>query len=273
MYNATKNMYNLSIISVAYPVVENYVKNTWEKFSFVMLMMIKNMHFFKFGSKEGMEAILESGAWLIRNVSLILKEWTLDVNIMKEDVCNILVWVKFCDVPITAFIEDGRASFARAMIELKADVELRDTIVVFVPKFSSLVSTKKAAKAKGNPKVQTTHTLNSFDVLSTLVDEEERGGNQTPSTNATRVVSRINELEIKMLDRKLVLVDENGKPLEIKFPNDETSRYMSSTGGGGLFEDDLDFYDGYEAQVYNLPEQMQTFCDQFDNRPRSHVRK
>ncbi|GKD56656.1 U5 small nuclear ribonucleoprotein helicase [Tanacetum coccineum] len=240
-------MYNLSIISVAYPVVENYVKNTWEKFSLVTLMMIKNMHFFKFGSKEGMEAILESGAWLIRNVPLILKEWTLDANIMKEDVCNILVW--------------GRASFARAMIELKADVELRDTIV-----------------AKGNPKVQTankatTHTLNSFDVLSTLVDEEERGGNQTPSTNATRVVARINELEIKMLDRKLVLVDENGKPLEIKFPNDETSRYMSSTGGGGLYEDDLDFYDGYEAQVYNLPEQMQTFCDQFDIRLRSRVRK
>ncbi|GJV22329.1 hypothetical protein Tco_1371349 [Tanacetum coccineum] len=69
----------------------------------------------------------------------------------------------FYDVPITAFTEDGlsaiatklgspfmldsytdamctdsysRASYARAMIQLKADVDLRDTIVVVVPKFT-----------------------------------------------------------------------------------------------------------------------------------------
>ncbi|GJY04758.1 hypothetical protein Tco_0370698 [Tanacetum coccineum] len=87
----------------------------------------------------------------------------MDANNMKEDACNIFVWVKFHDVPITAFTEDGlsaiatklgsslmldsytaamsidswgRASYARAMIELKADVNLRDTIVVVVPKFS-----------------------------------------------------------------------------------------------------------------------------------------
>ncbi|GKF06882.1 hypothetical protein Tco_0037550, partial [Tanacetum coccineum] len=94
-----------------------------------------------------------------------------------------------------------------------------------------------------------------------------------------------------MLNEKLVLVDEHGKPLEMKvtneasaskhsismghqlveydedeieFPDDKTFRYMSSTGGGGFCEDDLDFYDGYEAQVYDLPEEMQTFYDQFD---------
>ncbi|GKF13126.1 hypothetical protein Tco_0051052, partial [Tanacetum coccineum] len=57
--------------------------------------------------------------------------------------------------------------------------------------------------------------LNSFDVLSTLVDEEEQGGNQTPSTNATRVVAKINELGRQMLDGKLMLVDEHGKSLEM----------------------------------------------------------
>ncbi|GJT54729.1 ribonuclease H-like domain-containing protein [Tanacetum coccineum] len=114
---------------VAYSVVENYVKNTLGKFGIVKLMMIKDMFFFKFRSKEGMEAMLENGLWLIYNVPLILKQWTPDVNIMKEDVCNIPVWVKFHDVPKTGFTED-RSSYARAMVELKADVELRDTIVV-----------------------------------------------------------------------------------------------------------------------------------------------
>ncbi|GKA80457.1 hypothetical protein Tco_0787053, partial [Tanacetum coccineum] len=134
----------------------------------------------------------------------------------------------FHDVPITAFIEDGlsaiatklgspfmldsytaamcndsysRASYAKAMIQLNADVDLRDTIVVSVPKF-------------------------------TESDDDE-----------------------------------------VEFPNNGISRYMSSTGEGGFCEDDLDFYDGYEAQVYDSPEQMHTFCDQFDIRLLSHVRK
>nr|GEV72032.1 hypothetical protein [Tanacetum cinerariifolium] len=89
-----------------------------------------------------------------------------------------------------------------------------------------------------------------------------------------------------MLDEKLVLVDEHRKQLEMKVTNkasaskpntfmgdqlvesdedeaelldDETSRYMSSTGGGRYREDDLNFYDEYEAQVYDLPKQMHTF--------------
>ncbi|GJW35203.1 ribonuclease H-like domain-containing protein [Tanacetum coccineum] len=87
---------------------------------------------------------------------VISKESTPDVNIMKEGVCNIPIWVKFHDIPITAFTKDGlstianklgtplmldsytaamytdsygRSSYARAMVELRADVELKDTIV------------------------------------------------------------------------------------------------------------------------------------------------
>ncbi|GJY04965.1 copia protein [Tanacetum coccineum] len=97
---------------MAYRVVENYVKITWGKFGLVKSMMIKDMHFFKFNSKEGMEAMLESGPWLIRNVSLTLKQWTLDANIIKDDVCNIPVWVKFHVVPITAFTKDGLSAIA-----------------------------------------------------------------------------------------------------------------------------------------------------------------
>ncbi|GJS09425.1 RNA-directed DNA polymerase, eukaryota, reverse transcriptase zinc-binding domain protein [Tanacetum coccineum] len=73
---------------VAYPVVENYVKNTWGKLGLI------------------------NDPWLIRNVPLILKQWTPDANIIKEGVCNIPVWVKFHDFPITAFTEDGLSAIA-----------------------------------------------------------------------------------------------------------------------------------------------------------------
>ncbi|GJU58103.1 retrotransposon protein, putative, ty1-copia subclass [Tanacetum coccineum] len=87
----------------------------------------------------------------------------LDENLLKEDVSTVLVWVKLHGVPVTAFSEDGlsaiatklgtplmldsytsdmcmqswgRSSYARAMIELRADVELKDNIVVAMPKIT-----------------------------------------------------------------------------------------------------------------------------------------
>nr|GEV42129.1 hypothetical protein [Tanacetum cinerariifolium] len=105
--------------------------------------------------------MLENGLWFILNNPLILKKWHLDEYLLKEDVSTILVWVKLHGVPVIAFSEDGlsaistklgtslmldsytsdmcikswgRSSYARAMIELRADVELKDNIVIDTPK-------------------------------------------------------------------------------------------------------------------------------------------
>ncbi|GJT11357.1 retrovirus-related pol polyprotein from transposon TNT 1-94 [Tanacetum coccineum] len=61
---------------------------------------------FQFSSMEGFNTMLENGPWFIRNNPLILKKWHPDVNLLKEDVGTILVWVKLYGVPITAFSED-----------------------------------------------------------------------------------------------------------------------------------------------------------------------
>nr|GEX79287.1 hypothetical protein [Tanacetum cinerariifolium] len=84
-------------------------------------------------------------------------EMAFDENLLQEDVSIVPVWVKLHGVPVTAFSEDGlsaiatklgtslildsytfnmcmqswgRSSYARAMIKLRADVELKDNIVV-----------------------------------------------------------------------------------------------------------------------------------------------
>ncbi|GJV52365.1 ty3-gypsy retrotransposon protein [Tanacetum coccineum] len=59
-----------------------------------------------------------------------------DVNLVKEDVGNVPVWVKLHGVHVTAFSEDGLSAIATklALIEIQADVELKDNIVVAVPK-------------------------------------------------------------------------------------------------------------------------------------------
>ncbi|GJR65104.1 hypothetical protein Tco_0011169 [Tanacetum coccineum] len=112
---------------------------------------------------DGLNAMLEKGPWFIQNNPVILKKWHPNENLLKEDVSTVLVWVKLHGVPITAFSEDGlsaiatklgtplmldsytsdmcmqswgRSSYAKVMIELRADVELKDNIVVAMPKIT-----------------------------------------------------------------------------------------------------------------------------------------
>ncbi|GJU71313.1 reverse transcriptase domain, reverse transcriptase zinc-binding domain protein [Tanacetum coccineum] len=78
---------------VAYPVVANYVRNTWGKYGLVRSMFSSStwLFSFQFSSMEGLDAMLENGPW---------------------------------------------SSYARAMIELRADVELKDNIVAAMPKIN-----------------------------------------------------------------------------------------------------------------------------------------
>ena len=57
--------------------------------------------------KKGVEDVIENDPWMIRNVPIILKPWTLNTNILKEDLTNIPVWVKFHDVSLAMFSDDG----------------------------------------------------------------------------------------------------------------------------------------------------------------------
>nr|GEW25189.1 RNA-directed DNA polymerase, eukaryota, reverse transcriptase zinc-binding domain protein [Tanacetum cinerariifolium] len=76
---------------------------------------------------DGLDAMLENGSWFIYNNPLIWKKWNPDVNLLKEDVGNVLVWVKFHGVTLMAFSEDGLSGIATKL-------ELKYTIVVAMPK-------------------------------------------------------------------------------------------------------------------------------------------
>nr|GEW18083.1 hypothetical protein [Tanacetum cinerariifolium] len=99
---------------VAYPVVANYVRN----------------------NRDGLNSMLENGPWVIRNHPLILRKWNPNIDLLKEDVGNVPVWVKLYGGPVTAFSEDGLSAIAikLVMIILWVDVELKDTIMVAMPK-------------------------------------------------------------------------------------------------------------------------------------------
>ncbi|GKF94285.1 nucleotide-binding alpha-beta plait domain-containing protein [Tanacetum coccineum] len=83
-----KNKYENSLVgyfigkSLAFPIVQNYVNNTWGKFGLQKLMRNDDGIFlFKFADKRGMEQVLVQGPWLIRNTPLILNKWTPSLHV------------------------------------------------------------------------------------------------------------------------------------------------------------------------------------------------
>ncbi|GJW83315.1 hypothetical protein Tco_0156460 [Tanacetum coccineum] len=93
---------------MAFPVVEYYVKNNWNKYGLKRIMMnAKGFFFFQFNTRDGLDDVLEGGPWMIRNSPIILKEWTMKTSLHKEELTSIPVWVKFHDVPIQIFEEEG----------------------------------------------------------------------------------------------------------------------------------------------------------------------
>ncbi|GKC39608.1 copia protein, partial [Tanacetum coccineum] len=161
-------------IDVVVP-VESFrdIKNTWGKYGLVRSMFSSSTRLFsfQFSSMDGLDAMLENGPWFNRNNLLILKKWHPNENLLKEDVSTIpfsffvvglILYSNSCTCN-TAFSDNGlsaistklgtplmldsytanmymqswgRSSYARVMIELRANVELKDNIIVAMPKIT-----------------------------------------------------------------------------------------------------------------------------------------
>nr|GEX78896.1 protein kinase-like domain, phloem protein 2-like protein [Tanacetum cinerariifolium] len=190
-----------------------------------------------------------------------------------EDVSTVSVWVKFHDVAVTAFSGDalsviatklgtllmldsytsdmcmqcgGRSSYARVMIELQAGVELKDNIVVAMPRITreghytcnvrveyefkpprclsckifayiheecpknTGAGEKKTVKKPSQiSRGVSVSKSNLFNVLNSVDNDGEFGTN---SSN-TPIGEKIDKIERKICEGKLRLLDNDGNPL------------------------------------------------------------
>nr|GEW49943.1 hypothetical protein [Tanacetum cinerariifolium] len=241
-----------------------------------------------FSSMDGLDSMLENGPWFIRNSLLILKKWNPDVNLIKEDV-------------------GGRSSYVRALIEIRADVELKDTIVVAMPKLigegfcTCTIRVECEWKPPKNPSqaprgvpvgpnvgfklakqvyrtVKKTNANTSGnkkkDVESTKEGEGNSSGSsfwnvRTSSTSTTPIVEKIDKIEKLIINGKCTIVDDEGKLLK-KFVS--TFDYDS--------EDEFESLDT-KWQVFSLqrriameiPDNIHSICDNFDINVRGRLPK
>ncbi|GKD33560.1 zinc knuckle CX2CX4HX4C containing protein [Tanacetum coccineum] len=139
------------------------------------MMNSKGFFFFKFDSRAGLEVVLEGGPWLICKSPIILKKWSMDTRLLKEELTRIPIWVKLHDVPIQVFEEDGisliatfigkpvmldsytssmcndswgRSSFARCLIEVNSKADLVDVVTTGIPSLSGDSFTKETIRVE-----------------------------------------------------------------------------------------------------------------------------
>ncbi|GJZ39766.1 zinc knuckle CX2CX4HX4C containing protein [Tanacetum coccineum] len=120
---------------LAFPVVEYYARNNWGKHGLKRVMMnTKGLFFFKFESKVGLEVVLESGPWMIRNTLIILKKWSMSTSLLKEELTRIPIW--------------GRSSFARCLIKVNSEANLEDSVTIGIPSLTGDDFTKETIHVK-----------------------------------------------------------------------------------------------------------------------------
>ncbi|GJY27880.1 zinc knuckle CX2CX4HX4C containing protein [Tanacetum coccineum] len=161
---------------LAFPIIKNHVNKTWAKYGLQKVMMhSKGIFFFKFDSELGIQRVLEEGPWMIRTIPLILNPWSPNLSLIREDITSVPVWIKMHDDPIAAFSEDrlsmiatklgrpimlnactssmcmeswGRTSFARALIEITSDQDLKDNLVVAILRINGTGHTMESIRVE-----------------------------------------------------------------------------------------------------------------------------
>ncbi|GKC88971.1 putative reverse transcriptase domain-containing protein [Tanacetum coccineum] len=255
---------------------------------------------------DGLDAMLENGPWFIQNNPFILKKWHPNENLLKEDVSTIPVWVKLHGVHVTAFSDDGlsviatklgtplmldtytsdmsiqswgRSSYARVMIELRADVELKDNIVVAMPKIKrgatileisvlSMSENPLGQKMGFKPK-QVFQPVSKNSTANTV-------GKKKNNSKSTNEVSKSNPFEV------LTSVDNDVDFGKLRISTSDKDGSDKGYGTNSLLEQwrnsypDNNDYDPYDDDMYenhDLSQHLQSICDDLDIMVRGRKKK
>nr|GEW33212.1 hypothetical protein [Tanacetum cinerariifolium] len=222
---------------VAYPVVANYVRNTWGKYGLVRSMFSSStgLFSFQFSSMEGLNAMLENGSWFIRNNPLILKKWHPDVNLLKED--------EECPKNIGTGEMKNLKKTSQTPKGFSVGQKMR-----FKPKqVYQPVSKKPTANSSVNKKKDVYPTKevsvsNPFDVLTSVENDVKLGTNEGTSNLASQATNSSGSSFWNV--NAITFVDDDGKPLK----NVASSSDYDREDEVASVDNDMAKEDGYGTQ-------------------------
>ncbi|GJS86956.1 hypothetical protein Tco_0769592 [Tanacetum coccineum] len=201
---------------VSYPVVANYVRNTWGKYGLVKSMLNSSTGIFSFQFSS-------------------MRVWMR---------CLKIVYGLFATTHLSRKSGIRMSSYARALIEVRSDVELKDNIVSGIlkrlgkdecPKNNrpmNNVSTSSNKKKDAEPTIEVSKS-NSFNVLNSVENDVYLGTNRRTSNRLVKMlilvdprfgmwilvvlvlplVEKTDKIERLIIDGTATLVDDEGKLL------------------------------------------------------------
>nr|GEU69533.1 hypothetical protein [Tanacetum cinerariifolium] len=135
-----KGRYDNSIVDFflgkdpSFPVVQQYVSNTWRKFGFERITRNDDgVYLFKFATKSGRDQVIEKGPWMIRKSPIMLSKWSPSVFLKRGEVTKVPPIMLDAFTSSTCVESWGRISFARALIEIDAAVGLKKEVIMAIP--------------------------------------------------------------------------------------------------------------------------------------------
>nr|GEU64361.1 retrovirus-related Pol polyprotein from transposon TNT 1-94 [Tanacetum cinerariifolium] len=201
-----------------------------------IIMNTKGLFVFKFDSKAGLEAVLESGPWMIHQTSIILKKWSMSTSLQKEELTRIPIWVKLHDVPLQVF--EGDDVITIGIPSLTRDDFTKETICVeyewrpprYEPKENSSAPKKEATNvsnpSKSSSMLKTADTFskkdnfatsNSFSALNNKEEDDkevenvyDESANLYPHTKTDESPSYTAAVENTLSKHKLLRIEMHG---------------------------------------------------------------
>ncbi|GJU69571.1 zinc knuckle CX2CX4HX4C containing protein [Tanacetum coccineum] len=260
---------------MVFPVVEYYARNNWAKHGLKRIMMnSKGFFFFKFDSRAGLEAVLEGGPWLIHKSLIILKKWSMDTRLLKEELTRIPIWVKLHDVPIQVFEEDGisliatfigkpvmldsytssmcndswgRSSFARCLIEVNSEADLVDVVTIGIPSLSEDDFTKETIHVDppivATSNVVTPNAEKTNDGFQTVGKKKKRKG-KSKSTNGDQFTGPLVKHNVRY-EPKATTSAPMKETTYVGYTSQSTP--MLKTTGNSSKKDNLSMYNSFSA--------------------------
>ncbi|KAF7145087.1 hypothetical protein RHSIM_Rhsim04G0153000 [Rhododendron simsii] len=133
--------------------VESIAFQIWKRFGIQKVMSNdQGFFFFKFSQADGHEKVVAAGPWHFGEKLLILKQWSPQLELKKEQFTKVPIWAQLYNVPLQLWHEDGlsfiasaigvplyaekptesckRLSYARLCVEVEVGSILPDTIDV-----------------------------------------------------------------------------------------------------------------------------------------------
>ncbi|GJQ90655.1 zinc knuckle CX2CX4HX4C containing protein [Tanacetum coccineum] len=210
---------------------------------------------------KGLEDGLKNGSWMIRNSPLILKKWMINTRLFKEELTRIPVWVKLHDVPIQVFSKDGisliatqigkpvildsftssmctnywgQGSFARCLIEVRANATLKDIVTMGIPLPDGEGFTKETIQVEYEWKPP---CCDHCKIFGHVYDQCPK--NVTSSTINNRSGAAAGKATWQPIKKKVSyepkahgILPKNGAPKVSNYVKDDPSKKLPATMGG-----------------------------------------